>query len=618
MMGLSNITRSNITRAWQHHVRHGVVLMGLVVASGWLTGPSAADSAVPTTPVTASASAPVFLPPEAGSGWTPKPLWQGSRHAVAAAHPLAAEAGDAVLAEGGSAVDAAIAVQMVLTLVEPQSSGIGGGAFLLFTNGQETWAYDGRETAPAGVNERLFLQDDGQSLPFADAVASGLSVGVPGVLPMLELTHQRHGRLPWSRLIEPAIALSEQGFEVTPRLHTLLQNDPHLRRDPVASAYFLDAQGQPWPVGHRLRNPALADTLRCVAAEGARCLTHGPIAEAIVDRVRHHPQRPGTLSLADLASYQPVVREPLCHPWAAAQRLLNICGFPPPSSGALAIGQILGTLAHLPPVTPFSDDELHRYVEASRLAFADRARYVADPAFVNAPGGDWVALLAPAYLRERARLIGHTAMPQAPAGEPAGTPLAWGLMPEQPERGTSHLSIVDAHGHVVAMTTTIESAFGARMMVHGFLLNNQLTDFSFQPADAQGRPIANRVEPGKRPRSSMSPTLVFDATTGELLASLGSPGGALIIHYTARALLATQAWGHDPQTATEQPHIGSLGGPALIEAGRFPAATRAALQARGHDVRETPMTSGLHILQRHHGLWLGGADPRREGVVRGE
>lgn len=607
-MGLSNI------RPWLHHVRHGAVLMGLLVASGWLATPSSADSAAPA----ALASTPVFHPPEAGSGWTPKTLWQGSRYAVAAAHPLAAEAGAAVLAEGGSAVDAAIAAQMVLTLVEPQSSGIGGGAFLLLTNGQQTWAYDGREAAPAGVNERLFLQADGQPLPFADAVNSGLSVGVPGVLPMLELAHQQHGRLPWSRLIEPAIALSEQGFEVTPRLHTLLQNDPHLRRDPVAAAYFLDTQGQPWPVGHRLRNPALADTLRCVAAKGARCLTHGPIAEAIVDRVRHHPQRPGVLSLADLSAYQPVVREPLCHPWAAAQRLLNVCGFPPPSSGALAIGQILGTLAHLPPATPFSDDELHRYVEASRLAFADRARYVADPAFVDAPGGDWHQLLAPAYLGERARLIGDTAMPQAPAGQPAGMPLAWGNMPEQPERGTSHLSIVDVYGQAVAMTTTIESAFGTRMMVHGFLLNNQLTDFSFQPADAQGRPIANRVEPGKRPRSSMSPTLVFDATTGELLASLGSPGGALIIHYTTRALLATLAWGHGPQKATEQPHIGSLGGPALVETGRFPAATRAALQARGHDVREIPMTSGLHILQRRGGQWLGGADPRREGVVRGE
>jgi gamma-glutamyltranspeptidase / glutathione hydrolase len=349
--------------------------------------------------------------------------------------------------------------------------------------------------------------------------------------------------------------------------------------------------------------------------------------------VRRHPTNPGLLSLQDLRDYRPVEREALCFDHQAPARALRICGFPPPSSGAVAIGQILGLLARTPqgaqPLsgTP-SAEWLHAYTEASRLALADRAHYLADPDRVPAPGGRWDSLLDPVYLDERARLIGAQRMPQSPAGRPGGTAVSWAPMPEQAEYGTSHISIADRSGNTLAMTTTIEAGFGARLMVGdpalpgGFLLNNQLTDFSFAPADAQGRPVANRVEPGKRPRSSMSPTLVFDKATGELLMSTGSPGGALIIHFTAKTLLGALNGGLSPQAAIDLPNFGSLGGPLLLEAGRFPAGTVQALQALGHTVSETPMPSGLQALQRgvrdSQPVWLGGADPRREGVVAGD
>lgn len=592
--------------------RWGLLLAACLGACGTVTPPV----------VPPSASGP--LQPEAASGWVTKPGWSAQRQAVAAAHPLAAQAGLEVLRAGGNALDAAVAAQWVLGVVEPQSSGVGGGAFLLHFDGQTVRAYDGRETAPAAAREDLFLRADGQALPFDDAVVGGLAVGVPGAVAMLELAHQRHGRLPWARLVEPAIALAEHGFAVGPRLHTLLAQDPHLRRDPTAARHFYDAHGQPWPVGHRLRNPVLADTLRRIATDGSAGLLRGPLAQALVDQVRQHPQRPGTLSLDDLRTYRPLERQALCHPLATPARRYRVCGFPPPSSGGLAVGQILGTLAHLLPEVPATNATaptpgwLHRYTEAARLAFADRAQYVADPDFVPAPGGDWASLLAPAYLQARAGLIGTRAMPQAPAGTPGGSPLAWAPMPEQPERGTSHLSVVDAQGHAVALTTTIESAFGTRQMVGGFLLNNQLTDFSFQPRDASGRPVANRVEPGKRPRSSMAPTLVFDADTGQLVMSTGSPGGAFIIHYTAKVLHGVLQQGLDAQSAIDAPNFGSTGGPLVLEAGRFAPDTVQALRERGHAVREQPLTSGLQALQVLPGGLFGGADPRREGVVAGD
>lgn len=569
--------------------------------------------------------------PEAASGFTAKPGWTFQRQAVAAANPLATEAGAQILRAGGSAVDAAIAVQMVLTLVEPQSSGIGGGALLLHHDGHQLQAFDGRETAPAAVNEKLWLDAQGKPLPFATAVASGRSVGVPGAVMMLALAHRQHGKLPWARLFDPAVQLAEQGFNISPRLHTLLVADAALKTDPVAAAYFYRANGQPHPVGQVLRNPELAQVLRNLAALGPIALHEGPVARAIVNKVRQHPTLPGTLSLDDLKAYQPREREALCFEHTAASRALRICGFPPPSSGAMAIGQILGLLARTPQAAaPLvnglpSADWLHSYNEASRLAMADRAQYVADPDFVAPPAQRWSSLLEAHYLDDRARLIGPARMPTATAGEPAAERSSWAPMPDQPEHGTSHISIVDAFGNALAMTSTIESAFGSRLMVTtdskqpgGFLLNNQLTDFSFAPRDTQGRPVANRVEPGKRPRSSMSPTLVFDKVTGELLMSTGSPGGAFIIHHTAKVLHGVLQWRLSPQAAVDLPNFGTLGGPLALEQGRFPLATVQALQQRGHSVQQSELTSGAQAIVRSGAAWLGGADPRREGVVSGD
>ncbi|MFI8619203.1 gamma-glutamyltransferase family protein [Acidovorax sp. NPDC077693] len=573
--------------------------------------------------------------PEGSSGYTEKPGWATEKFAVAAANPLATDAGYQILKAGGSAVDAAIAVQMVLTLVEPQSSGIGGGAFLLHSNGKAVEAYDGRETAPAAADEKLFLGADGKPVPFYDGVVGGRSVGVPGTVRMLELAHKQHGKLPWATLFQPAITLAEGGFKISARLNTLVAADPHLKKDPVAAAYFYKADGDARDVGVNLRNPELAAVLRRIAAEGSKALHEGEIAQAIVDKVQKHPTNPGKLSLADLAGYQPKKREALCHDYQVATKDFRVCGFPPPSSGAIAIGQILGILKNTDAAAkPLQDgipsaDWLHLYTEAARLAFADRAQYVADPDFVQPPAGSWSSLLAPAYLADRAKLIGAQSMKVAQPGNPGAVKTSYAPMPDQPEYGTSHISIVDAFGNAVAMTTTIEDQFGARQMVTtsaarsgGFLLNNELTDFSFAPADAQGQPIANRVQPGKRPRSSMAPTLVFDKATGELLMSGGSPGGAAIIHYTAKTLYGVLNWGLMPQQAINLPNFGSMNGPTLLEEKRFPPATVEALRARGAEVREMNMTSGLQAitLGNAHGkkLWMGGADPRREGVVMGD
>ena len=582
-----------------------------------------------------------LIVPESSSGWRNKSETSFNRQAVATAHPQASAAGLEMLRAGGSALDAAIAAQMVLALVEPQSSGIGGGAFLLHWDGRDVHAWDGRETAPAAATPGMLLQADGQPLPFAQAQVSGPAVGVPGVVRMLEAAHRQQGVLPWARLFEPAIRLAEEGFAIGPRLHALLSQLNPTQADAQARAYFYapepDTAGrwQPWPVGHRLKNPALARVLRRIASEGSAALHQGSVAQDVVRRIQTHP-RPGGLALADLAGYQPVQRKPICTDWRERWR---VCGFPPPSSGHLALMQILGTLDALPPlsapVQPTSVEWLHRYAQASRLAFADRALYVADPAFVPAPAGDWRSLLAPTYLAQRARLVGERDMGPAPAGTPTLAPVAWAPQPHQPEYGTSHLSVIDAQGRAVSMTTTIEAAFGTGIMSNGgtglpggFLLNNQLTDFSFTPQDVQGRPIANRVEPGKRPRSSMSPTLVFDRHTGQLVMSVGSPGGAAIIHYTAKTLLGTLAWQMGPQAAIDLPNVVHTNGAALVlEKGRFDAHTLQALRARGYTVQEQELTSGLQALTAPQaqppGPWRGvagrgGADPRREGVVLGD
>jgi gamma-glutamyltranspeptidase/glutathione hydrolase len=601
------ILRGGAGKAW----RRGL----LALVAGLL----AACAGVPSAPGPGAAEQ-----PELASGFTAKPGWATKQFAVAAANPLATDAGYEVLRAGGSAVDAAIAVQMVLALVEPQSSGIGGGALLLHFDGQQVEAFDGRETAPAAADERLFLGRDGKPLPFHEAVVGGRSVGTPGVLRMLELAHRQHGKLPWATLFAPAIRLADEGFAVSPRLAKLLAGDAHLAKDPAAAAYFFDANGRPHQAGHLLRNPELAAVLRRIALEGADAFYRGDIAQAIVAKVQGHPTNPGKLALADLAGYQAKQRAPLCHAYSARGRDYRICGFPPPSSGAIAIGQILGILANTAAAAlPLQDglpsaDWLHLYTEASRLAFADRAQYVGDPDFVQPPAGGWASLLEPRYLAARARLIGPRSLGEAPAGRPGEGSSSYAPSAAQPEYGTSHISIVDGYGHALAMTSTIEDQFGARQMVRGFLLNNELTDFSFAPADAGGKPVANRVEPGKRPRSSMAPTLVFDQATGALVLSAGSPGGALIIHFTAKTLYGMLEWGLDAQRAIDLPNFASLNGPSFLEAGRFPPATVQALRGRGAEVREQAMTSGLQAIQRTDSGWFGGADPRREGVVRGD
>ena len=582
---------------------------------------------VPTSPNTSTTSAP--LQPEIATGLRSKADVVTQRFAVAAANPLATQAGVDMLKAGGSAIDAAVAVQMVLGLVEPQSSGLGGGAFLLHSARGKMQAFDGRETAPAAATEDLLLNAEGKPLAFYDAVVGGRSVGTPGVLRMLVQAHQQHGKLPWAQLLAPAIVLARQGFEISPRLHAQLNADRYLRNDPTARAYFYQANGEPHPVGYRLRNPELAAVLQAVASQGADAFYRGEVAQAMVHKVQQHPSNPGRLSLQDLADYSAKQREALCFDHIAQARVYQVCGFPPPSSGALAMGQILGLLHRTPAsLTPLSNGVpdprwLHLYSESSRLAFADRAQYVADPDFVAAPGGDWSNLLKPAYLNERAKLIGPIRMQQVAPGVPVrGERTSYAPSAEQPEYGTSHISIVDGQGNALAMTTTIEDAFGSRQMVKGFLLNNELTDFSFVPRDAQGRPVANRVQGGKRPRSSMSPTLVFDKATGQLVMSVGSPGGAMIIHFTAKTLYGVLNWGLSPQQAIDLPNFGNVGGPVVLEEQRFAPPTVAALRARGAEVREQALTSGLQAIVRKvdngKPVWISGADPRREGVVLGE
>lgn len=564
--------------------------------------------------------------PEASSGYTAKPGWATERFAVAAANPLATEAGYQILKAGGSALDAAVAVQMVLTLVEPQSSGIGGGAFLLHWDGENVSALDGRETAPAAVDENLFLKADGKPMEFQEAVVGGRSVGVPGAVKMLEQAHKHYGKLPWRDLLQPAIRLAEDGFQISPRLHSLLASDPSLRENPPAAAFYYQPDGTPWPVGHRLQNPALAALLKNIADNGSDAFYRGANAQALVRQVTEH-HNAGSMTLSDLEVYKPRQRDALCNLW---QKRYQVCGFPPPSSGHITQMQILGILEQLSPLPALdqgvpSAEFLHRYTEAARLAYADRAKYLADPDFVPVPGRTWNSMLAPKYLKQRAELIKPRSMGTAKPGEPGEMPIAFAPQPTQPEYGTSHISIVDAEGNALAMTTTIEQAFGSRLLNDGgtglpggYLLNNELTDFSFEPRDAQGRPVANRVEPNKRPRSSMSPTLVFDAAGDQLLASMGSPGGAAIIHFTAKTLLGIYGWGLDAQRAIDLPNFGSFNGPTVLEAGRFPPATVEALKERGHEVNETEMTSGLQAIQRTDTGWFGGADPRREGVVMGD
>ena len=554
--------------------------------------------------------------PETGTGRAaPAPFSARSEMAVAA-HPLAARAGADILARGGGAVDAAIAAQAVLNLVEPQSSGIGGGGFLLYyeaATGALT-AWDGRETAPARARADLFLKPDGSAPGYIEALVGGRSVGAPGLLRMLERVHSAHGRLPWSALFAAAIELAEEGFPVGPRLHALAGRVPTLGVFPETAAYFLDADGAPKAVGTVLRNPAFAGTLRLIAEGGADAFYEGPIADDIVAAVRGAARNPGLLALPDLASYAAKQRAPVC----LVYRGYRICGMGPPSSGGVATLQILGLLAGAPLPPAGSVEAVHVVSEAMRLAYADRDRYIADPDFAAVPV---YGMLDPAYLARRAaridvRRAGGRREPGAPPGSAAAPPAA---PPGAEPPSTTHMSVVDSGGNAVAMTSSVEFAFGSALMARGFLLNNQLTDFAFLP-ERGGAPVANRAAPGKRPRSSMAPTAVFDPA-GRLALVLGSPGGSRIICYVATALIAMIDWGFDPQSAAAAPHWCNRNGATELEAETPLAALAPALEALGHETAIRDMNSGLHIIAAEHargGLVLrAGIDPRREGAAAG-
>ncbi|MBJ6128062.1 gamma-glutamyltransferase [Microvirga splendida] len=549
--------------------------------------------------------------PEAPTGRTLKSAGTATKDMVAAANPLAAQAGREILAAGGSAVDAAIAVQLVLNLVEPQSSGIGGGAFLVFWDGTTMTTLDGRETAPAAAKPERFLGPDGKPMKFYEAVVGGRSVGVPGTLRLLETAHKNWGKLSWQQVIEPAARLAEEGFAISPRLNGLLTQEKYLQNDPVARAYFYEPDGTPKAVGTILKNPNFARTLRTVAEKGADAFYSGEIAQDIVATVTGHPTNPGDMTLEDLKGYKVQEREALCGNY----RVYRICGMGPPSSGQVAVQQIMGVLEtqDMAAMKP-GPEAAHWMAEAGRLAYADRALFLADPAFVNVPVK---GLTDPGYIKSRAALVDpNKSMGKAKPGDPPfQKTFLWGPS-DGIEYGTSHISIVDRDGNAVSMTTTIEDGFGARVMTKsGFLLNNELTDFSFATTE-DGKPIANRVEAGKRPRSSMAPTMVLDGS-GKLYAVVGSPGGSLIPNYVAKTLVGLLDWKLDPQVAADLPNMGSRNGPTELEAGTEAEAWKPALEAKGHEVKLIDQNSGIHAVVVTPAGLVGGADSRREGVAIG-
>ena len=531
---------------------------------------------------------------------------------VTAAHPLAVEAGARVLQQGGTAADAMVAVQAVLGLVEPQSSGLGGGAFLVWYDGAsgQLTTLDGRETTPLEATPRLFQDADGEPLSFFDAVVGGRSVGTPGTPALMQDAHERWGRADWPTLFDEAIALAEDGFNVSPRLAALVAADAErLGRHDATRAYFLP-EGMPVAEGARLKNPDYARTLRLMASKGADVFYGGQIAADIVSTVREDPRNPGVLNLLDFAIYAVKERAPVC----AGYRIYQVCGMGPPSSGALTVGQILGLLQpyDIAAMGPQSPRAWRLIGDASRLGFADRARYMADSDFVPVPVE---GLLDDGYLADRAGLLGGDgALPEVRPGTPEfDHTLLWADDAAIELPSTSHISIVDQYGNALSMTTTIENAFGSRLMVHGFLLNNELTDFSFR-SHRNGVPVANRVEPGKRPRSSMAPTIVL--RDGKPVLVVGSPGGSRIIGYVAKTIIAHLDWGMNIQAAIDLPHLVNRFGTYDIEAGTGAEGLAPQLEAMGFEVNIRDLTSGVHAIALGDGLY-GGADQRREGIAIG-
>ncbi len=530
---------------------------------------------------------------------------------ISAANPHASQAGFDILSKGGSAVDAAIATQMVLTLVEPQSSGIGGGAFLLHYNreNKKISTFNGREKAPAAVTPDHFLKSDGKPQKFYDAVVGGKSVGVPGIIAMMEMAHKKHGSLPWKDLFEPAIKLAEDGFKISPRLHFLLNRDKFLKTKEPARSYFYTAEGEAKPEGTILKNPELASTLRLIADQGSAGFYQGSIAEKIVAAVKTDTKNPGLLTLQDMANYTAQEKTPVCSTYNGN----NVCGMGMPTSGGVTSQQILKLVEpfNLNTHKPGSEKAVHLISQASALAFSDRGLYLADDDFVDVPVK---GLLSDTYLQTRRALIS-----QDVSGAPfeAGNPSQKALLLNPNEAielpSTSHFSIIDGNGNAVSITTSVENVFGSRLMAGGFILNNQLTDFSFRP-EKEGKLINNRIEPGKRPRSSMNPSMLLDQS-GNLKMVIGSPGGSRIIGYVTKTIIGVLDWNLSMQDAINLPHHINRNGTLDLEEGTELEALKPAMEAKGYKVKIRTLNSGLHgILVTEKG-YEGGADPRREGVV---
>jgi len=607
--------------------------------------PSAAhpcDIVTNGTPVT-KASAASASGPEVATGYrSGMTAVRTAHYAVATANPLAAEAACQVLREGGSAADALVTAQAVLGLVEPQSSGVGGGGFLLYYDAASgsLQAYDGREVAPAAATENYLRWIDGanHASPQPGTRASGRSIGVPGILRLLELVHNEHGRASWRDLLQPAVTLADNGFTISPRLASAIADAaPRLRADPAAAAYFLNPDGSPKTAGTLLTNPAYGKTLGAVASDGAQAFYTGDIAHDVVTAAADTTggRTPSLMTLDDLAAYSAKKRDPIC----VAYRERELCSTPPPSGGITVLAT-MGILAHFP-MSDYKPTDVdlnggrptvtgvHLVSEAERLTYADRNQYVADPDFVPLPGGSPDTLLNPGYLAGRAALISEqrtmgTAQP-GNFGAPSTAP------PPPPEHGTSHVSVVDAQGNAASFTTTVESNFGSFHMVDGFILNNQLTDFAFEPVGSDGTPLANRVQAGKRPRSAISPILIFDTSPsgrGPLYGVAGSPGGAAIIQYVTKTLVGMLDWGLNPQQAVSMVNFGAANSPPTNVGGEHPDIDNSdggahdplvqGLRALGHQVDVADQSSGLSAIMRNGSGWVGGADPRREGLVMGD
>ena len=610
-----------------------------IVANGT---PAPKTTAAPA-PASATTSRNISTNPEVATGYRKDMTAVHTAHyTVATANPLATQAACGVLRDGGTAADALVAAQAVLGLVEPQASGVGGGGFLLYYDAASgsVQAYDGREVAPKAATENYlrWISDADRTAPKPDARASGRSIGVPGILRLLQDVHAEHGKMAWRDLFAPAVTLADGGFDISPRLSAAIADAaPKLRVDPNASAYFLNPDGSPKPAQTRLTNPAYSKTLGVIATDPQSFYT-GDVARDIIAAATDASggRTPSLMAPEDLSGYAAKKREPLCRPYRGRE----ICGMPPPSSGGIAVAATLGMLEHFPMADHKPTDidlnggkptvmGVHLISEAERLAYADRDKYVADTDFVPLPGGSPNTLLGSDYLAGRAALISeqHT-MGAAKPGEfgPPTTPA-----PPTPEHGTSQVSIVDAQGNAASMTTTVESAFGSFHMVDGFILNNQLTDFSAEPVGPDGAPAPNRVEPGKRPRSTMSPTLVFDRSPsgrGPLYAVTGSPGGSVIIQFVVKTLVGMIDWGLDPQQAVSAVDFGAANTPKTNVGGEHPAIDTAdngdhdplvvGLRQLGHQVDLADQSSGLSAIARDSASWMGGADPRREGLAMGD